>query len=143
MLHEQVREARMARGLSQVALAKLAAVPRSQLRKFENGEGITMTTFLKIVAQLPNLERLTLNLTELQLQHVDLQALRNTLTDLITAAAGVLAILPSGTPATAPALSSPAGATLHQPSVTERTRAQELNAIAIALADGQVAPDHS
>jgi transcriptional regulator with XRE-family HTH domain len=136
MLYEQVREARLARGLSQVKLAQLARVPRSQLRKFENGEGVTMTTFLKIIAQLPNLERLTLGPTELQLQNVDVEALRASLTELVTAAAGVLAVLP--------AVSAAAGAVRHHPTVTERRRAEELNAIAVALAQGAKAPaNHS
>jgi transcriptional regulator with XRE-family HTH domain len=141
MLHEQVRDARIARGLSQVKLAKLAGVPRSQLRNFENGQGIHLTTLLKIVAQLPNLERLTLGPTELQLQNVDLEALRDTLTELIAAAAGVLAVLQVANPR-----SAPAGAVRHHPTVTERQRAAELNAIALALAAGAKAPpppDHS
>jgi len=137
VLHEQVRDARIAHGLSQVKLAKLAGVPRSQLRNFENGQGITMATFLKIVAQLPHLERLTLGPTELQLQNVDLGALRDTLTELIAAAAGVLAVLQSVSPRSTPdAADAAAGAVRHQPTVTERQRAEELNAIALALAHG-------
>jgi transcriptional regulator with XRE-family HTH domain len=144
MLHEQVREARIERGLSQVKLAELARVPRSQLRKFENGEGVTMTTFLRIIAQLPNLERLTLGATELQLQNVDVDALRDTLTELIAAAAGVLAVLQAASPRTPPEIGSPAGAVRHHPTITERQRAEELNAIAVALARGAKAPaDHS
>jgi transcriptional regulator with XRE-family HTH domain len=136
MLHEQVRQARIDRGLSQVKLAQLAKVPRSQLRKFENGEGITMTTFLKIISQLPNLEHLTLGLTELHLQNVDLEALRATLTQLITSAAGVLAVLQTARPRTDPETDTAVGAVLHHPTVTERERAEELNAIAVALARG-------
>ena len=144
MLHEQVREARIERGLSQVRLATLAKVPRSQLRKFENGEGVTLTTFLKIIAQLPNLERLTLGATELQLQNVDVEALRATLTELIAAAAGVLAVLQTAVPRSAPQTASAAGAVRHHPTITERQRAEELNAIAVALARGaKPAPDHS
>lgn len=126
MLHEQVREARIERGLSQVQLAKMSGVPRSQLRKFENGEGITMTTFYKIIAQLPNLQNLTIDATRMQLQHVNLDALRDTLTELISAAAGVLAVLP-------PAEPKPAGGTRHPSTVSERQRAEELNAIAVDL----------
>jgi transcriptional regulator with XRE-family HTH domain len=129
MLHEQVREARIERGLSQVQLAKLSGVPRSQLRKFENGEGITMTTFYKIIAHLPNLEHLTIDATKLQLQHVNLDALRDTLTELISAAAGVLAVLPPAEPRTASADSTGR----HASSVSERQRAEELNAIAADL----------
>jgi transcriptional regulator with XRE-family HTH domain len=133
MLHEEVREARIARGLSQVELAKLSGVPRSQLRKFENGEGITMTTFYKIIAQLPNLQHLTIDATRLQLQHVDLDALRDTLTELISAAAGVLAVLPPSDPHS-PSRGKSSGTAERQPStVSERQRAEELNAIAVDL----------
>jgi transcriptional regulator with XRE-family HTH domain len=132
LLHEQVRDARIAHGLSQVKLAKLAGVPRSQLRNFENGEGITLTTFLKIIGQLPNLERLTLGPTELQLQNIDLEALRGTLTELIAAAAGVLAVLQAASPGPA----ADADAVRHQPTISERQRAEELNAIALAMAGG-------
>jgi transcriptional regulator with XRE-family HTH domain len=93
MLHDQIREARIARGLSQVKLAQLAGVPRSQLRKFENGEGVHLTTFLKIIGQLPNLDRLTLGPTELSLRNVDVETLRASLTELIEAARGVLEVL--------------------------------------------------
>ncbi|HEX6100992.1 MAG TPA: helix-turn-helix transcriptional regulator [Thermoanaerobaculia bacterium] len=152
MLHEQIRDARIAHGLSQVKLAKLANVPRSQLRNFENGQGIHLTTFLKIIAQLPNLERLTLGPTELQLQNVDLEGLRTTLTELIAAAAGVLAVLQTASPrSSAPDIATardtgPVGAVRHHPTVTERQRAEELNAIALALGAGAKAPplpDHS
>jgi len=136
MLHEQVRRARIERGLSQVALAKLAGVPRSQLRKFESGVGITLTTFHKIIAALPNLERLTLGPTELQLQNVDVEALRSTLTELIAAAAGVLAVLQQAAPSAGEQPGAAAGAVLHHPYVTEQQRAEELNSIAVALARG-------
>jgi hypothetical protein len=104
----------------------MSGVPRSQLRKFENGEGITMTTFYKIIAHLPNLEHLTIDATKLQLQHVNLDALRDTLTELISAAAGVLAVLPPAEPRSA-------GAGRHATTVSERQRAEELNAIAADL----------
>jgi transcriptional regulator with XRE-family HTH domain len=144
MLHEQVRDARIARGLSQVKLAQLAKVPRSQLRKFENGEGVHLSTFLKIIGQLPNLESLTLGPTELQLQSVDVDKLRTTLTTLIEAVNGVLAVLPPAGPRSEPETPSAAGAVRHQPSVTERRRAEELNAVAVALARGEKEPaDHS
>lgn len=128
----------MARGLSQVKLAQLAGVPRSQLRNFENGEGITMTTFMKIISQLPNLERLTLGPTELLLQNVDVDALRGSLTELIAAAAGVLAVLETATRPAAPdeTTTAAAGAVRHVPTITERQRAEQLNVIATALGAG-------
>lgn len=131
-LHEQIREARIERGLSQQKLAQMARVPRSQLRKFENGEGITMTTFFKIIGQLPNLKRLTIGPTELQLQHVDLDAMRDKLLELIATATGLLAVLQSVRPRT----TADAPAAAAQPSPSERRRAEELNALALELAKG-------
>jgi len=138
MLHEQVRQARIEHGLSQLKLAELARVPRSQLRKFEKGEGITMTTFFKILSQLPDLRRLTIGPTELQLQNVDLGALRDTLTELIAAAAGVLAVIQSTSSRTGPEMAAP-----HPSTVTEQQRAEELNTIAAALARGGKTKDRS
>jgi hypothetical protein len=125
-----------------VKLAQLARVPRSQLRKFENGEGgITMTTFLKILGQLPDLEQLTLGPTELQLQHVDFDAMRDKLTGLIAAATGILAVLQSVRP---PSDTPPApGAIRQQPTAAERQRAEQLNAIAMELAKGGKASEPS
>jgi transcriptional regulator with XRE-family HTH domain len=102
MLNEQMRQARIAHGLSQLKLAKLAQVPRSQLRKFENGHGITMNTFMKLLSQLPNLKQLTLGPTDLELRHVDLGALSAKLTELIAAANGVLAVIQAANSKTAP-----------------------------------------
>jgi transcriptional regulator with XRE-family HTH domain len=134
LLHEQIREARIERGLSQLKLSQMSRVPRSQLRKFENGEGgITMTTFFKIIGQLPNLHRLTIGPTELQLQHVDLDATRDKLLELIATATGILAVLQSVRPRTA--AETPAAAPT-QPSASERRRAEELNALALELAKG-------
>jgi transcriptional regulator with XRE-family HTH domain len=133
LLHEQIREARIERGLSQLKLAQMARVPRSQLRKFENGAGITMTTFFRIIGQLPNLHRLTIGPTELQLQHVDLDAMRDKLLELIATATGMLAVLQSIRPR--PAAEAPAAAPA-QPSASERRRAEQLNALALELAKG-------
>lgn len=101
MLNEQIRQARIVHGLSQVKLAKLAQVPRSQLRKFELGHGITMNTFMKLLSQLPNLKHLTLGPADLELKHVDLAALSARLTELIAAANGVLAVIQAAQPKTA------------------------------------------
>ena len=147
VLHEQIRAVRMEMGLSQAKLAKRAAVPRSQLQKLENGQNVTLETFLKIVVALPDLKRLTLGPTELQLRQVDVDALRERLHQLITDAAGVLATLePAGArPAAATAATSgdtpPAGAVRHRSASSEQRRAEALNPIAEALARGERLPD--
>jgi transcriptional regulator with XRE-family HTH domain len=83
MLHDQIREARIKAGLTQVKLAKLAGVPRSQLRKFEEGGNITLATLRKIVAQLPDLQTLNLGAVELQPGGVDQEMVRQTAIQLI------------------------------------------------------------
>jgi len=64
------------------------------------------------------------------------EALRSTLTELIAAAAGVLAVLQQAAPPAGEQPGAAAGAVLHHPYVTEQQRAEELNSIAVALARG-------
>lgn len=52
MVGDQIRRARVARGLSQEAAAKLSGVPRKQLSKLENDRGITFETFRRVVTAL-------------------------------------------------------------------------------------------
>jgi len=56
IFHEEIREARIRAGFSQNTLARLAKVPRSQLRKLEEGGNVTMATVQKILDQLPGVE---------------------------------------------------------------------------------------
>jgi transcriptional regulator with XRE-family HTH domain len=104
MLHEQIREARIKAGLTQVKLAKLAGVPRSQLRKFEEGGNITLSTLRKIVAQLPDLQTLNLGAVELQPGGVDQELVRRTAIQLILIGQELLKSVGTwaGTGATAP-----------------------------------------
>jgi transcriptional regulator with XRE-family HTH domain len=83
MLHEQMREARIRAGLTQVKLARLAGVPRSQLRKFEEGGNITLNTLRKLVSQLPDLQRLNLGAVEILPSAVDAAAIRAAAADMI------------------------------------------------------------
>ena len=64
-LHQQVRQARKDARLTQSALADLAQVGRKDISRFENGENVTMKTFLRIVGALPNLKRLYIGPIEL------------------------------------------------------------------------------
>jgi transcriptional regulator with XRE-family HTH domain len=59
LLHEELRAAREAAGLTQSELAKQAGIPRNQVVRAEKGENITIDTLRKIAAFLP-LENLTL-----------------------------------------------------------------------------------
>ena len=59
LLHEELRAAREAAGLTQSELARQAGIPRNQVVRAEKGENITLDTLRKIAAFLP-LENLTL-----------------------------------------------------------------------------------
>src|SRR6476646_2668610 len=59
LLHEELRAAREAAGLTQSELARQARIPRNQVVRAEKGENITLDTLRKIAAYLP-LENLTL-----------------------------------------------------------------------------------
>ena len=59
LLHEELRAARVAAGLTQSQLAARAGIPRNQVVRAERGENITLDTLRKIAAYLP-LESLTL-----------------------------------------------------------------------------------
>jgi len=69
MIGPEVREARIAAGLSQVALARLAGVPRKQVVSLESGENVTLSTVRKIVSKLPNLKSVNLGGFELLTGH--------------------------------------------------------------------------
>ena len=59
LLHEELRAAREAAGLTQSELGARAGIPRNQVVRAERGENITLDTLRKIAAHLP-LESLTL-----------------------------------------------------------------------------------
>ena len=59
-LHLQVKEARKQAGLTQEELARRANVGRTDVSRFEQGENVTMKTFLRIVGALPDLRDLTI-----------------------------------------------------------------------------------
>src|ERR1041385_5633625 len=59
LLHEELRSAREAAGLTQTELAARAGIPRNQVVRAEKGENITLDTLRKIAAHLP-LQNLTL-----------------------------------------------------------------------------------
>lgn len=76
MMHERIRQARIDLGLSQVQLAQRAGVPRERLRTLESGGNVTMETFEKIVAHLPNLKELPFGGVNVNITGVDVEAFR-------------------------------------------------------------------
>ena len=59
MLHDELRRAREAAGLSQAELAARAGIPRNQVVRAEKGHNITLDTLRKLAVQLP-IDELTL-----------------------------------------------------------------------------------
>lgn len=112
VIHLQVRQARIDHGLSQTELARRAGVPRSQLRKFEDGGNITLATFTKILEQLPNLKSLAIGTVNLSANDGD-RVLRIAAEELIASARRFLALLDTRGPSPVP---EPAGATRFEPS---------------------------
>ena len=111
MLHTQIRQARMDHGLSQSELARRAGIPRDRLRQFENGENITIETLMKILAQLPNLQTVTLGAVEARTAGADLTEIRDAVVEWLESGRRVLALIDS---ATAPRPGA-GGATRHEP----------------------------
>lgn len=110
-LHTQIREARKQAKLTQVELAQMANVGRMDISRLENGENVTMKTFIKIVNALPNL-------TELRLGSVNLkrdkdQPAGESRDDVRTRAAELL----SGMPRSAAAAATPDQATRREQSL--------------------------
>ena len=60
-LHDAVKFARMELKLSQKKFAEKAGIQRRQLATLEKGGNVTLSTVRKVLAQLPNLERFTLD----------------------------------------------------------------------------------
>jgi transcriptional regulator with XRE-family HTH domain len=86
VLHEEVREARIAAKLTQSELARRAGVPRKQVRALEEGANVTLATVRKIVAVLPDLKRVTLGGLEIGTESADLAAARRAAAAVYSAA---------------------------------------------------------
>jgi transcriptional regulator with XRE-family HTH domain len=89
MLHDEIREARIAHGYSQSKLSKLAGVPRTRLRMFEEGGNITIETLEKIVNALPNLKTVTIGRMQMR-THAEPEEMKKALEDLIAAAQRII-----------------------------------------------------
>ena len=93
MLHDDVRQIRIERRLSQLGLSRIAGVPRSQLRIFEDGGNITLETLGKILAPL--------GLT-LTLQRNDAAPLLSELQQVVASATRALQMFEAAPPAIEP-----------------------------------------
>lgn len=111
MLHEQIRQARIDHGLTQSELARRAGIPRDRLRQFENGENITLETLMKILAQLPNLESVTLGAVQARTGTIDVADVRDALAEWLESGRRLLTLLERAVPAPLP---GGGGATRHE-----------------------------
>jgi len=66
-MKEDIKQARLAAGLTQASLARLAGIPRKQVVAIENGANVTLNTIRRIVAHLPNLTRVYLDDVDLEI----------------------------------------------------------------------------
>jgi transcriptional regulator with XRE-family HTH domain len=113
MIHERVRQARIERNLSQVQLAEMAGVPRERVRTLERGGNVTLQTFEKIVAQLPNLKELIIGGVRVTISGIDVEDIRAAIAEADLASRRLLSLLDT---IRAQAPEPPAGATLAKPS---------------------------
>jgi transcriptional regulator with XRE-family HTH domain len=117
MIHERVRQARIERNLSQVQLAELAGVPRERVRTLERGGNVTLQTFEKIVAQLPNLKELIIGGIRVTISGVDVEDVRAAIAEADLASRRLLSLLDT---IRAQTPEPPPGATLAEPSTRVR-----------------------
>jgi transcriptional regulator with XRE-family HTH domain len=108
MINERVRQARIERNLSQVQLAERAGVPRERVRTLERGGNVTLSTFEKIVAQLPNLKELIIGGIRVTISGVDVEDVRAAIAEADQASRRLLSLLDT---IRAHAPEPPAGAT--------------------------------
>lgn len=100
LLNERIREARLAAGLTQEALAALAGVGRSLIQDLETpGHDARLNTLRKVAVHLPRLRTLMLALDGADLVERDVAG--EALTTIIETAQGLLALY--GQPASIPA----------------------------------------
>lgn len=99
MIHDEMREARIAAGLSVMELAKRAKVPRQRVYEMEKGGNVTLETLRRIAAALPNLQRVTLGGMEIVTANADLEEARRAALDLFDVAKRLMSALGASGPA--------------------------------------------
>lgn len=120
MLHEEIKRARLAAGLSVSEVARLSGLPRQRVYSLEHGENVTVDTIQRIVSVIPNL-RVTLGEKETPTGNIDLDAARRAALGLFDVATqliralGVVPAAPQQPVATPPPQSIP----IHHASGTE------------------------
>lgn len=88
-MHKEIVEARQQLGLSQARFAKISGIPRSQLRRLEEGLSVTTTTLAKALRHLPNLHQVHFYGVEIVSDDHRTNA-RQALTDMVASAQGII-----------------------------------------------------
>jgi len=107
MLHEDIKRARMAAGLSVAEVARTAGLPRQRVYSLERGENVTVDTIRRIVAAIPGL-RVTLGEPEPEpANNIDLDAARRAAFSLFDVATQLIRALGVGPAAPQQSVSTP------------------------------------
>ena len=93
MIHDDVKQAREAAGLSVTDVARMAEVPRQQVYALEQGANVTIDTLRRIASVIPNLNRVTLGGMEITTANFDLEEARRAALDLFDVAKRLMTAL--------------------------------------------------
>lgn len=68
---QRLETRRLARNISQAQLATMAGVSRRTISRLENGDGVSLDTFIRVAAQLDLIESLLASLPEQEISPID------------------------------------------------------------------------
>jgi transcriptional regulator with XRE-family HTH domain len=102
MIHDDIRAARLAAGLSVTELAQRCGVTRKLIHDLEGGANVTLETLRRVVQVMPNLQRVTLGGLEIVTANADLEEARRAALDLFDDAKRLISAL-GASPAPPPA----------------------------------------
>ncbi|HJQ38506.1 MAG TPA: helix-turn-helix transcriptional regulator [Thermoanaerobaculia bacterium] len=100
MFSQDIKDARVAADLSISEVARLADVPRKQVYALESGGNVTLDTFRRIVAVIPNLSRIRLDGVDVVASSIDLSEARRAALDLFDVSKRLMAALGAVPPGT-------------------------------------------
>jgi len=93
MLHEDIKQARLAAGLTVSQVSRLANIPRKQVYALENGENVTLDTVRRIASVIPGLQRATLGGMDVVMSNIDVDEARLAALGLFDVAKRLMAAL--------------------------------------------------
>ena len=110
-IHEQLRAARLAHGLSQQKLADMADLDRSDIQRLERGDNVGIRTIEKVLAHLPNLKKVSVANVDVVVDTItlDVDALRQLTLDMVSTGTQILNLLEQTRRSTAQEAPGPIG----------------------------------